>query len=381
MPYPAPTPEEADAISAMTDPVIRNLKITQGYHALTLALTRAFGTRDVTWCAYATYASKTAGDFIRGEEIPALVRKYLAKADHLDDSVAELNAKVATVHSTAKVGHSFITSSIEKAMDDVTRNVGQGNLIVFQELAPLFAKMNQLFDGTPPDASKKAALVGPLRPGKIEDGGQDLLIEAFTHYFDAANAADPKVKAELLFAGNALVGYHEQIRLQGPIAGALNSPLNDVLFSTAQSSLKQQVPAAKHGLLDDVLGRVLRPIVDLVDREFDEVSTRWIMTLTLPTIVLDLGKDVPPLPDGSEFPPDLQTLTLPPLTELMAKLDRTPNTLRGSAARDWTDLGDRMNYVVDFFRSRQEDATLYQPPFTEEQVAVIQTDNVPPGPL
>ncbi len=46
-----PTPEQANAIAAELDPAPRNLKITQSYHELTVALTRAFGPTNVSWCA------------------------------------------------------------------------------------------------------------------------------------------------------------------------------------------------------------------------------------------------------------------------------------------------------------------------------------------
>ena len=46
-----------------------------------------------------------------------------------------------------------------------------------------------------------------------------------------------------------------------------------------------------------------------------------------------------------------------------------------SRAEDWADLGDRMNYVVDFFRTRQQDRGLYAQPFSDEQVALIGSPN------
>jgi hypothetical protein len=88
-----------------------------------------------------TWASKTAGSFIRGEEVPALIRDYLSGADHLDDAIAQINRELATVHEDAHIGHSLLTGTIEKVAADVTANVGQGNLIVFAELAPAYARM------------------------------------------------------------------------------------------------------------------------------------------------------------------------------------------------------------------------------------------------
>ena len=58
-------------------PVLRNLLITQCYHDLSEELGRVLGARNVNWCSYATWASKTAGRFIRNEEIPGMFRKLL----------------------------------------------------------------------------------------------------------------------------------------------------------------------------------------------------------------------------------------------------------------------------------------------------------------
>ena len=45
-------------------------------------------------------------------------------------------------------------------------------------------------------------------------------------------------------------------------------------------------------------------------------------------------------------------------------LDRTPDSVLGSGARDWTELADRMNFIVDLFRTRQFDEHLFASPFS-----------------
>src|SRR5262249_33348947 len=118
--WPPITVSQAHAICAVTDPVLRNLRITHSYHDLKIALTRLFGARTVAWCAYATWASKTAGRFIRGEEVPDLIRGERSGADP-------------------------ITEVIARVMRDVSANVAHGNRIVFQELAPLYAAWLETF--------------------------------------------------------------------------------------------------------------------------------------------------------------------------------------------------------------------------------------------
>ena len=382
--WPAISVDGAKTIAAMTDPKIRNLKITQAYHDLKIALTRLFGEKNVTWCAYATWASKTAGDFIRGEEVPKLVDDYLAAATHVGEELAKINAALHHVHEGAAIAPSFLNRTINAVVADVTKQVGQGNLIVFAELAPLYAAFLQAFKspvGPQDPAAIDAFVAANLTPGPVEQGGQDLLITAFRTYYEALFEADPAKKAQQMFFANALVGYHEQIRLQGPIVGSLSAPLVDVFLDNAKEVAKKTVPALLHPALEVAIDKLLRPLGERIEREWQEVSTRWLMRLTIPDVVLDLGKDVPWLNEQMMFPEELELASFGPLVDILAKLDRTPNTVLGSAAKDWGELDDRMNFVVDFFRSRQQDRTLYEQPFTDEQVDLIRQGQIPPGKL
>lgn len=56
------------------NPVLRNLLITQCYHDLSLGLSWLLGEEDLNWCHFATWASRTAGHFIRDEEVPKALR-------------------------------------------------------------------------------------------------------------------------------------------------------------------------------------------------------------------------------------------------------------------------------------------------------------------
>ena len=50
-------------------------------------------------------------------------------------------------------------------------------------------------------------------------------------------------------------------------------------------------------------------------------------------------------------------------------------------ALNWTDFEQRMRYILTLFRLRQQDADLFQPPFTEAQQAALFAGRIPPGPL
>lgn len=377
-----PTESEIEAILRMTDPVLRNLHITHTYHVLTTALTDLLGEENVSWCAHATWASKTAGFFIRKEVVPSLIRELLDRADSLTRSVGGLQAELLGSWAAPFGIQTVLTRAIQQIADEVARHISRGNLLVFEELAPLFVAMIEHFSGS--EQYEQATLdrfLGRLSRGPVSREGQDLLIRAFTHYYEAMFEQDTKARAERIFLANALVGYHEQTRLQGPILGALHAPLRQV-FLDQVVELMGVTPARKGSPFHEMsLKAAFSPLAGKLERLWRELMTRSLMRLELPDVTLRLGEDIPALNAERDFPPTLARLEHPELVSLMATLDRTPNDTAGSAARDWGDLGDRMNLIVDLFRTRQQDRVLYDQPFTFMQVEALRQGRVPHGRL
>ena len=101
------------------------------------------------------------------------------------------------------------------------------------------------------------------------------------------------------------------------------------------------------------------------------------MTLRLPGgQVLRLGQDL-----QAEFPPLLKHTTHPELQALLNRVDPTPDSLHETGAEDWGKLSDRMHFIADLFRAYHLDGTLFDPPFTADQVAAIKIGDLPAGPL
>jgi len=96
----------------------------------------------------------------------------------------------------------------------------------------------------------------------------------------------------------------------------------------------------------------------------------------LPGIVLRLGRDV-----TGQFPASLLTVTDPELATFLQAVDATSGTPLGSGSEDWAELGDRMHFIADLFRTRHEDTTLFDPPFTSDQLRAIAEGHTPDGPL
>ena len=93
--------------------------------------------------------------------------------------------------------------------------------------------------------------------------------------------------------------------------------------------------------------------------------------------------NVPPA-QNQTFPETLRVLDNSELIAFLQGMeawDRSPNTLESSAANDWSDLKDRMNFIVDLFRSRHLSRSVFASPFTEQQENELIAGRVPDGPL
>ena len=366
----------ADTI-ALTDPVRRNLRITLSYHRILHAMTPLVGTVDVSWPAYAVWASRTVGHYVRSEEIPRLARGFVDEADLASRFLAAIDADRAELGALLTLPATFLHAAIEQVTEEIPKQLGEGNRLVFEELGPAYVTFIEAFEGKASgDPAILETYLRRYRPGRPEDGGQTMLADAFVAYHEAMCAEHPQRRAEWMLLGNLTTGYHEQIRLQGPIAKALDARLSDRVVAHLETG--------GHGIsasLLKALVRVAPHVLDDVEDAWRTLATEYFMTLKLPDVELRLGADVPPLPNGQDFPVDVARCTIPKLLELLTELDHSPNRLRGSRAHDWSRLADRMNFIVDVFRSRQQHARLFEPPFDASQIAEIDENRLPNGEL
>jgi hypothetical protein len=100
------------------------------------------------------------------------------------------------------------------------------------------------------------------------------------------------------------------------------------------------------------------------------------MVLTLPGRVLALGTNL-----ADPYPPELAEPADPELKELLARFEPAPPELDDCGARDWSDLDQRMHYIVHLFRAFQLNEQLAEPPFMPAQVASFGRGVIPAGDL
>ena len=375
-------PTDLATISAMQDPVLRNLLITQRYHDLSVELARTIGGPDVNWSTFATWASKTAGQSIRNEEVPPFVVDLVGEAeDEVMHPFGRLESVVDAIVPTTGFHASFLLAPIRETLGTVSESIAAGNLKVFAELAPQFGRFVQAMSGGT-TTQALAAFLEPLDPRPTAEGGQDLLRLAFTNYHEAILEPEPAHKARLVLLGNCRIGLHEQTRLQPQIQLAMDAPIDDVLKKHLHASLGTGAGA---GILQRLVAAVEKPLQDLTDVVEDlweRIATRYMMRLALPGGAdLPLGRNIPKDAAAAAYlPPSLQNVTAPvDLVTLIRTYDRARgSTDVGSASVDWRELDDRMNFIVNLFRSRQQNADLLGQPFSDEQRQAFERGQVPP---
>lgn len=394
-PSPIPLIADVERITALADPVIRNLQITQCYAELSQAMTQRSGLA-ANWCTFATWASKQAGQTIRKQDMQQALQQTVNTSpdtqqagEKLDAAAWHVNAHPASAAAApARQAVLWGAGGPLVAMERASDAVARGNRKVFAEIGFEFARFFQLclHDETF-DAAKIERFCAALRPGDPPEG-QRYLRQAFTRYYRSFFEADAKRRAELVFTANLEIGFHEQTRLQPEIAEALEAAFADdpqvVADQLVKALLSYRGWVLRLFLLVARLLR-LRTVFDLAAEEFLRAArqqarlllTKTMMMLSLPRgELLRLGQDL-----SGEYPASLRQIDDPELRALLAAVDPTPNSLGETGALDWANLAERLHFIADLFRSHQEVAALFDPPFSAEQIALLKAGQIPGGEL
>jgi len=383
-----PTVEDVARIAGISDPVIRNLNITQGYYELSQALSK-YTDGNPNWCTFGVWASKQAGKSIRKEDLSSAF-------EHLFHDSPEITLLVNTLtqHSyvlknlpEVKAISSFVIKVLnpDAAFEHSAQSVAEGNKIVFSEIGGEFARFLSYFksedDFTEENINK---FCSAFTTGNPPDG-QQMLKDAFTSYFEARKQNEEKLKEEMILYSNLLIGYHEQTRLQPQILKALNAAFanEDEFRGNLHRELLPDFWLRIRYYISKLLQRKL-PLDEAIDQllqlakqKIREVITEFMMTLHIPDYdLLKLGEDL-----KKKFPQKLEHISNTKLKELLSKIDPTPDSLKESGVKDWGVLSDRIHFIADLFRAYFEHHQLYNPPFSDEQVKVLKEGKIPEGEL
>ncbi len=331
---------QIDLAVSTPDPVLANLRITTAHYELSLALHEVLGPdTGANFHTWATWGSKKAGRTIRQEDVPHLRTLTLliggglglltaAVAPHLS-GMTHLLADAAG----ALVGGWGLQSVAQRSHDQASRLVLGGNITVLDDIGRQTARFVAAFQGRPQaDARRLARFLGELRPGSSETGGQDLLKQCFTHYYQARHAVSRARKYEHMLLGNLYAILHEHIRLQPYIAGAMPRPAQRLI-------------------------------------------TRYLLDFSLGKRTMSVAKDVVPLNGVTR----LHSVESPELRDFLDQWDRARDGVQGSRAGNWADIKDRMAFICALFRTGHCDEGLFTAPYTAVQCAEIEAGRIPEG--
>jgi len=180
--------------------------------------------------------------------------------------------------------------------------------------------------------------------------------------------------AQLMLRGNLLIGAYEQRKVDQ----VLTYPVEDFAadFFLEHSELEAMERSG--------IGRWRRRLIRRV-RESVTVPEWWgrfftdqFMVLWAGDELLRLGRDLP-IPPGATtfFPADLREMQDHWLQMLLYRYDHSYGNGHGTQSRIWSVFDDRMNYIVNFMRSRAQTPGLWQDPFTPEECAELRRFEVP----
>jgi hypothetical protein len=357
---PYPTVSEVEAIAAVEDACVRNLRITDCYARLSAAGRARIG-EGANWCTFATWASRQAGCTIRGEDLgdrlaelvkgewearrPLLGAWRFLLRRGLFRPKSRLGRIVRAIHSPFD------------AFERASEAVAIGNRKVFEEIGREFARYLE--------APEIGAFVDALAPGPPPDG-QDWLRRAFLHYHEARTETRPGRRAQLMLLANLEIGFHEQTRLQPEIQRAMEAAPDTA------DDLKSRLLGVRllMMLVAPLAGRYRRFARDLTRRAISET----LMALRMPDSTLLLGSHL-----GAAVPSDLSRIEEPALSELLSSVE--PADCDDCGADDWANLPDRMHYIFHLFRAYHENPLVFDPPFTAVQTVAIRAGRLPSGRL
>ncbi len=333
-------PATIAAIAAMPDGGQRNKLITETYYRLAVAIGDVTDPTSANWFHFGVWASQSVGTIMRGEMLPAWLRRALVgNGDMLGGGE-----------------HRFaLFDAMEEAAARVSGGLAAGNLKVFREMAPAGAAFVATRTGSDEARATAAVRLREYVAAAPSVRATNCFGAGFTALAAAATEADADCRAQHVLGSALQLGAAEQSQLD-PILDSLMCSVPEEFIGSLERRFR--IP-------------MLRRMARVIDRAWDKEVTRRFMVLVLPFETLKLGHDVPPLPGSGLVPSCTSVVRAPSLRQALETWDRTKGTGRGDAARDWSVLDDRMDWVSWFFRSRFRDERLQVAPFRESEAAAL----------
>jgi hypothetical protein len=125
-----------------------------------------------------------------------------------------------------------------------------------------------------------------------------------------------------------------------------------------------------------LLFAISAPLRRFTERLSREVITECLMVLVVPSGAIRLGRALEsPTPDVFRSPRD-ETFKA-----FVARFERCSPNQADHGADDWSDLDQRMHFILHLFCSMHEQRDLFSPPFSDSQLREVLAGRLPDGRL
>jgi hypothetical protein len=217
-----------------------NKLITRLHYLLSESLADALGREGgPNFHSWAVWGSRKAGVTIRQEDLDSAIGSAIGNATVTAGVVGCLIGAATGVFAGRRLRWTpdYLTAAIGAGIGTLTggwtgRQIAiwnrekaaklmlRGNQIVIQDIGKQSARFLELLESGAPSEGREAFFAG-LRAGPTQRHGQDRLASAFRSYLAAFDSNHLQAKRAAMIAGNCDIVYHEHIRLEPYIRGAM----------------------------------------------------------------------------------------------------------------------------------------------------------------
>ncbi|HXS15868.1 MAG TPA: hypothetical protein VN764_01695, partial [Polyangiaceae bacterium] len=312
------------------------------YEKLAHAFAEVLDRNNATYCHYASIVSKNTQQLVESEELRGQVMSSTCGAGGTLLGVSKLNALLLGVFGLRQKLQAAGLAAIERAALLFLNHRRK----LHEELTPVLARFIMLVDqyGASSDLT---ALTDQL---SAHEGGQESVKEALYAYYESYQVQAPAAKAQLILLGNCSMVLYEQTRLQRHLSLALEMPIEQMTEEFLHEALPGWMP---HFLARFVMSRTRGYMAQLA-ATWRNLAHRLVMKVSVLDPAAIAWDDRAPR-RLREFPLELRELTEKRLVSMSQRFDPQFGTSHPGGKNNWSDLRDRMGYILEMLRAGQQD--------------------------
>ncbi len=197
----------------------------------------------------------------------------------------------------------------------------------------------------------------------------------------ATKAGMDKARSELIFRGNVLIESYVQIKVQRVLDYSVEEIAADYFDQQIGIEASENRGAGRWRR------RINRAASERFERSFGDVwgrvLTDQVLVARVGEEVIRLGRDLPDPPGSTSFfPPALDPICDGWANNLLLRFDHSFGYGTGTRSHNWGVFDDRMNWLINLLRSRQQSGGVWKEPFTLQEEVLVRahqdpTDGIP----